>query len=107
MALFGILKAKIMSKLTRDDVLRLAALSRLKLSEEEIERFRGELSEILEYVEKLNAVKTSGLEPTYQVTGLKNIMRDDEVRDYGYTSGELLKNAPALQNKQFKVKRVL
>jgi aspartyl-tRNA(Asn)/glutamyl-tRNA(Gln) amidotransferase subunit C len=96
-----------MSKLSRDDVLKLARLSRLKLSDEEIEKFRGELSEILEYVEILNKVDTTGLEPTSQVTGLKNVMRKDEVRDYGYEPADLLKNAPAIQDGQFKVKRVL
>jgi aspartyl-tRNA(Asn)/glutamyl-tRNA(Gln) amidotransferase subunit C len=96
-----------MSKLTRDDVLRLAALSRLKLSEAEIAKFQEELSQILDYVEQLEGVDINGLEPTYQLTGLKNIMRADKEIDYGYTSDELLKNAPATQNKQFKVKRVL
>ncbi len=96
-----------MSKLSRDDVLKLAQLSRLKLSDEEIERFRGELSSILEYVEQLNQVDTSGLEPTSQVTGLKNVMRADVVKDYGYKTADLLKNAPAIQDNQFKVKRVL
>jgi aspartyl-tRNA(Asn)/glutamyl-tRNA(Gln) amidotransferase subunit C len=96
-----------MSKLSRDDVLKLARLSRLRLSDEEIEKFRGELSEILEYVEILNKVDTTGLEPTSQVTGLKNVMRKDEVRDYGYEPADLLKNAPAIQDGQFKVKRVL
>jgi aspartyl-tRNA(Asn)/glutamyl-tRNA(Gln) amidotransferase subunit C len=80
-----------MSKLTRDDVLKLAQLSRLKLTDEEIERFRDELSSILEYVEKLNAVDVSGLEPTYQVTGLKNVMRKDESIDYGYKTEQLRK----------------
>jgi aspartyl-tRNA(Asn)/glutamyl-tRNA(Gln) amidotransferase subunit C len=96
-----------MSKLSRDDVLKLALLSRLKLTDEEIERFRGELSNILEYVEKLNSVDISGLQPTYQVTGLKNVMRKDEPVDYGYKTEDLLKNAPAVQDNQFKVKRVL
>ena len=96
-----------MSKLTREDVLRLAYLSRLRLTEEEVEKFRGELSTILDFVEELNLVDTTGLEPTYQVTGLKNVTRADEEHDYGYTSIDLLKNAPAVQNKQFKVKRVL
>jgi aspartyl-tRNA(Asn)/glutamyl-tRNA(Gln) amidotransferase subunit C len=96
-----------MSKLTRDDVLRLALLSRLRLTEGEIERFRSELSRILDYVEHLNNVNTQGLEPTYQVTGLKNVMRVDQVLDYGYLSNDLVKNAPALENKQFKVKRIL
>jgi aspartyl-tRNA(Asn)/glutamyl-tRNA(Gln) amidotransferase subunit C len=96
-----------MSKLSRDDVLRLANLSRLKLSDDEIERFRNELSSILEYVEKLDAVDVSGLEPTYQVTGLKNIMRKDEVKKYGYKTEDLLKNAPAVKDGQFRVRRVL
>ena len=96
-----------MSKLSRDDVLKLAALSKLRLSDEEVERLRGELSEILDYVEMLDDVDVSGLEPTYQVTGLKNVSRDDEIKDYGYPVEALLKNAPAVQDGQFKVKRVL
>jgi aspartyl-tRNA(Asn)/glutamyl-tRNA(Gln) amidotransferase subunit C len=96
-----------MSKLSRDDILKLASLSKLRLSDEEIESLRDELSEILNYVEQLNKVDTSDLKPTYQVTGLTNVTRPDEVADYGYKTDELLKNAPALQDNQFKVKRVL
>jgi aspartyl-tRNA(Asn)/glutamyl-tRNA(Gln) amidotransferase subunit C len=96
-----------MSKLSRDDVLKLAALSKLKLSDEEVERLRGELSEILNYVEILDKVDVSGMEPTYQVTGLENVWRSDEVKDYGYKTEDLLKNAPAVHDNQFKVKRVL
>jgi aspartyl-tRNA(Asn)/glutamyl-tRNA(Gln) amidotransferase subunit C len=96
-----------MAKLSRDDVLKLAALSKLRLSDVEVEKLRGELSEILDYVEQLDKVEAEGLEPTYQVTGLKNVMRGDEVKDYGYKSEDLLKNAPVMQDGQFKVKRVL
>ncbi len=96
-----------MAKLTREDVLKLAALSRLRLTEEEVERLRGELSEILSYVEMLDDVDVQNLEPTYQVTGLKNVMRDDETQEYGYRLDELLKNAPSIEDNQFKVKRVL
>ena len=96
-----------MSKLSRDDVLKLAALSCLKLTEEEIERFREELSEILEYVAMLENADTHGLEPTYQVTGLKNVMRSDEIKKYQAGPADLLKNAPSTQDGQFKVKRVL
>lgn len=96
-----------MSRLSRDEVLKLAKLSRLRLTEEETERFRGELSAILEYVETLDKADTAGLKPTYQVTGLKNVMRQDKVREYGYQPADLLKNAPAVQDGQFKVKRVL
>jgi len=96
-----------MSKLSRDDVLKLAHLSRLKLTEEEIERSRSELSEILGYVEMLDKVDVSGLEPTYQVTGLKNVMREDDVKKYQASPADLLKNAPAVRDNQFKVKRVI
>ena len=85
----------------------MAHLSRLKLTEEEIERSRSELSEILGYVEMLDKVDVSGLEPTYQVTGLKNVMREDDVKKYQASPADLLKNAPAVQGNQFKVKRVI
>lgn len=96
-----------MSKLSRDDVLKLAALSKLRLSDSEVEKMQAELSEILNYVEVLEGVDTAGLKPTYQVSGLKNVYRDDKTKDYGYKPSELLKNAPAVQDGQFKVKRVL
>lgn len=96
-----------MSKLTRDQVLKLAHLSRLKLTDEEIERFSQELSEILSYVEMLNKADTDGLKPTYQVTGLKNVVRDDEIVDYHANPDELLAGAPATEKNQFKVKRVI
>ena len=96
-----------MSKLTHDAVLKLAQLSRLKLTDEEIERFREELSSILEYVQVLDTVDVEGLEPTYQVTGLKNVMRSDEVKNYQAKPADLLKNAPAVEKNQFKVRRVL
>lgn len=96
-----------MTKLSRDQVLKLAHLSRLKLTEEEIERLRTELSEILSYVEMLDKIDTSGLKPTYQVTGLKNVMRSDEVVDYQAKPKTLLAGAPAVEKNQFKVNRII
>jgi aspartyl-tRNA(Asn)/glutamyl-tRNA(Gln) amidotransferase subunit C len=96
-----------MADLTRDDVLKLARLARLQLSDDEINEFITELSAILQYVEQLNEVDTAGLLPTNQVTGLKNVMREDEIKDYGYQPSELLKNVPSVQDNQIKVKRML
>lgn len=96
-----------MTKLSRDAVLKLAHLSRLKLTDEEVERFRVELSEILTYVEQLEQVDTKGLEPTYHVTGLTNVMRQDEPIEHQAKPADLLKNAPAIEKDHFKVKRVL
>lgn len=96
-----------MADLTREDVLKLARLARLQLTDDEAETFRKELSEVLEYVKQLNDVDVSGLEPTSQVTGLKNVMRADEVIDYGVSAKDLLKLAPKTQDGHIKVKRMI
>ena len=96
-----------MAKLTREDVFKLARLAKLQLSDDEADRLKDEIGEILAYVEQLQAVDVEGLEPTYQVTGLNNVMREDEIKDYGVSRAELLKNLPAESGGQIKVKRVL
>jgi aspartyl-tRNA(Asn)/glutamyl-tRNA(Gln) amidotransferase subunit C len=96
-----------MAKLTREDVLKLAKLARLNLTDEEIEEFSAELPAILDYVELLQKVDVSGLKPTNQVSGLSNVMRDDVVKDYGYKPAELLKNVPSVKDNQLKVKRMI
>lgn len=96
-----------MSKLTREEVLKLARLARLDLTDEEVATFQEQLSEILQYVEQLQSVDISGLKPTNQVTGLENVTRPDEIRDYGYEAAELLKNVPNVQDNQIKVKRMI
>lgn len=96
-----------MTKLSREDILKLAKLARLKLTDEEVEKFSNEISAILGYVEQLQNVDVTGLEPTTQVTGLKNVMRPDEIKDYGTTTEDLLKNVPNREGNYIKVKRVL
>jgi aspartyl-tRNA(Asn)/glutamyl-tRNA(Gln) amidotransferase subunit C len=96
-----------MADLTREDVLKLARLARLTITEDEVEKYRAELSEILHYVEQLQNADVAGLEPTSQVTGLKNVMREDEVVDYGVTPDDLLALAPATKGRQVKVKRMI
>lgn len=96
-----------MADLSRDDVLKLARLARLKLDDEEIAQFQKEISAILNYVEQLQSVNLDSVEPTYQVTGLKNVMRADEAHDYGASPEDLLKNAPATEQGHIKVKRML
>lgn len=96
-----------MAKLSHSDVLKLARLARLHLSDEEVSLFQTEISAILGYVEQLQNADLEGVEPTYQVTGLKDVMRPDEIKDYGVTPEALLKNAPATEKGHIKVKRVL
>jgi aspartyl-tRNA(Asn)/glutamyl-tRNA(Gln) amidotransferase subunit C len=97
-------------KLTRDDVLKLARLSRLKLGDEEIAKFQDELSTILNYVEHLDSVNVDGLEQTYQVTGLTsddlNATREDEVTEQ-VSQKELLKNVPKTKDGHIEVKRMI
>ena len=97
-----------MSKLSRDDVLKLAQLARLNLEDSEVEEFASEMSAILNYVEQLEAVDVKGLKQTNQVTGLTNVTRNDEIRDYGYKTEDLQKILPAATaDKQIKVKRMI
>ncbi len=96
-----------MADLSHDDVLKLARLARLNLTDEEVAEFAGELTEILHYVEQLQAVDVAGLKPTNQVSGLVNVMRKDEVVDYGYVPKELLKNVPKVQDDHLHVKRMI
>lgn len=96
-----------MGKLTREDILKLAQLARLDLSEDEIVEYGAELSEILGYVEMLQGVDVDGLLPTNQVTGLTNVTRPDVIRDYGYLPADLMKNLPDSEDGSIKVKRML
>lgn len=96
-----------MAKLAREDILKLAKLARLKLSDAEVEKFQSEIGEILGYVEMLGDIDTKDLKPTYQVTGLENVTRADEVMDYGSSQLALLKNAPKTERGYIKVKRMI
>lgn len=96
-----------MSTISVQDVQKLAQLSALSLSDDEVTLLASELSHILGYVEQLNDVDTEGVEPTYQVTGLHTVTRPDEIIDYGVSQEDLLKNAPDVQDGQMKVPRVL
>ena len=94
-------------KLTSQEVEKIANLARLGLSEAEKEKFAGQLSSILDYVETLQQVDTEGVEPTAQVTGLENVMRDDViVAAESGVKADLLKQAPAVENGLVKTKSV-
>jgi aspartyl-tRNA(Asn)/glutamyl-tRNA(Gln) amidotransferase subunit C len=96
-----------MAKLSAEDVLKLAKLCRLELTEHEIEKFSDEIGAILDYVEQLQSVDVTNIEPTLQVTGLVNATREDKIIDYGTTPHDLLHNAPAVEEGHIKVKRML
>ena len=105
---------------TVKDVEHVAALARLEFSDDEKEKFTHQLNEILEYMEKLNELDTSGVEPLSHVTGLspesrqastdsnssRRNMREDVARPSS-PQEEMLMNAPDRNEKFFKVPKVI
>jgi aspartyl-tRNA(Asn)/glutamyl-tRNA(Gln) amidotransferase subunit C len=83
-----------MTTLTKDQVRHIAKLARLKLSEEEVDKFSKELTSILQYVDMLKEVDTSKVEPTAQVTGQTNVFRDDVIRQKSTPPDALLNCSP-------------
>jgi len=96
-----------MSTITTDDVRHLAQLSNLGLSDSEINDLQADLANILGYVDQLSELNTEGIEPTYQVTGLENVWRDDEVDKNAVGRDELLALAPDRTGDSIKVPQVL
>ncbi len=95
-----------MAKITRREVEHVARLARLELSEEEKEQMTAQLDSILGYMEKLNQVDTSGVEPTTTVIPMVSVMREDEIRP-SLTQEEALANAPDREDVFFRVPRII
>ncbi len=96
-----------MTQISRDDVQHLAQLSSLQLADDEIDALQTDITNILGYVEQLGELDTSGVEPTYQVTDLQNVWRDDSVIDYGISREALLELSHESADNQVKVPKVL
>ena len=93
-------------KITPAEVEHLARLARLALTAEEKEKFRGQLSEILGYMAKLDELDVSGLEPLTHPLPIWNVFRKDEAAP-GLSREEALRNAPEQKDGFFKVPPVL
>jgi len=65
-------------KLTKEEVIQTAKLAAIPLQSNEVEKFQSQLSETVNYIEILSELNTEGVQPCYQVTGLKNIFREDK-----------------------------
>ncbi|GBD12231.1 Glutamyl-tRNA(Gln) amidotransferase subunit C [bacterium HR24] len=89
----------------RDEVLHIARLARVGLSEEDVHRFQEQLSQILDYFQVLQELDTSEVPPTSHVLPLQNVMRDDEP-GASLPSQEVLANAPQREGDFFKVRAV-
>lgn len=96
-----------MTQFSIDDVFKLAKLSNISISKNEAEELLKDMKVILNYVGQLQNLDLKNTKPSYQVTGLSDVMRTDEAIDYKISIDELLKNVPATQDNYIKVKRVL
>jgi len=92
--------------LTQSEVEHIAELARLDLSAEELESFRQQLSDILEYAARLQSVDTSGIPPTSSVLPPRSVLRPD-VAEQGLSADDVLRNAAQTENHQFRVPPVL
>lgn len=96
-----------MARITSDEVMHLASLSNISLTDDEVASMQADLENILNYVSQLESIDTDGVEPTYQVNGLQNVDRADEIIDYGVTREQLLEIAPEKLDDQIKVPKVI
>ncbi|MFA5109405.1 MAG: Asp-tRNA(Asn)/Glu-tRNA(Gln) amidotransferase subunit GatC [Patescibacteria group bacterium] len=93
--------------ITREEIKHIAELSRLELSEEEINKFSGQLDSILKYVGQLNEVETKKVELAAQVSGLVDVWRVDDIKEWDRGEVEEALNQGEREGGQVKVKRVL
>ena len=91
---------------TINDVEKIAMLARLKLTEEEVDNYTGQLNQILEYIEKLNELDTENIEPLSNPVENTNVFRDDKLKSSTKTE-DALKNAPDKDEQHFKVPKVI
>ena len=92
--------------ITKKDVNYVAKLARLKLTDEEMEKYTSQLENILKYIEKLKELDTSKIEPTSHVIEMSNVFREDRVEP-SYPVEEITANAPKKEKNFYKVKKVI
>ncbi len=78
--------------ISQEDIIKIAGLSRLSLTEQEVQEYQEEFSNILGFFEVLSEVDTNGVEPTAQITGLENVVRED--REESFDSDSLIECSP-------------
>lgn len=94
------------NKIDEAQVRHVAKLSRLDLTDDEVGRFSGDLSAIVEYIEKLNELDVEGVEPLAHCLPIHNVFREDVVKE-SLSNEEALSNAPQRHDEYFKVPKVL
>ena len=94
--------------LTKEEILHIATLARIGVSEKDVEKYQHDLSEILDYFKKLDEVNVDGIEPIGHITGMENVYRTDRQVDFGDLGKQaIMQNAPEQKDGYVKVKSVL
>ena len=93
-------------KLSHEEVLHIARLARMGITDDEVDKLKEQLSDILDNFEVLQQVNTEDVLPTAQSIALNNITRDDIVED-SYSPDDILSNAPSREQDYFKIHAVL
>ena len=93
------------SKISREEVKKIAKLANLELAESEVKKFQKQLSDVLDYAAVLDELDTANVESTSQVTGLENITRADETGT-SLSQKEVLLNAKNSHNGYFKIRSI-
>lgn len=94
-------------EIKREEILHLANLSNISLSDDEVESLGKDLQDIIKYISQLDELNTDGIEPTYQVFEMENVWRDDEIQEQGVSREELLALAETSRDNQIEVPKVL
>ena len=92
--------------ISKDEIIHIANLASLNLSDEEIEKYTSDLQEILEFANTINNINTEGINETIGANEKSNAFRKDEVKNFG-TREILLKNAPSQDEGMFRIPKVL
>ena len=104
--LFNIENIKSMTKITKEEVKKVAHLARLELNEDEINNHAEQLEKILEYIKQLEKIDTEDVACTTRAIEVTNVFRKDEKKEYA-SNEELLNLAPSREDKFFKVPKII
>lgn len=95
-----------MADITRNEIIHIAKLAMLNLSEQEIERYTKDMQDILGYAEMINNLETESIDETIAATEQKNVFRKDEIVEFK-SREELLQNAPSQDEGMFRIPKVI
>lgn len=93
-------------EISKEEILHIAKLASLKIKEEEIDEYRKNLQDILNFAKTINSIDTEKIEETNGISSNVNVLREDEVNEFMDTDS-LMQNAPEKTNNMFKIPKVI